>query len=455
MISITRQMTIGYALAVTAGVAVALAAGRWLLEREMIGGLRALHEIELKEIVAGLGQHSDELSRAELIERMKEHSEADADLFFFQVHDGKGQILFRSATLGNAILPDLSVGGNNWTVDIPPFGRVHTSELAWGGLHFQVASRLAPAEKVLRRYTQISLLIAGIVAAGSLGLGYGISRLALRPIRAIERTARRITADNLGERIPAPPGRDEVAELARLLNAMFDRLEAAFREIRQFSADASHELKTPLTLIRLNAEQLRKLAGDHPAMTAAADDLLEEIGRMNQVIERLLFLARAESGVLPVARRRRDTGSFFKELAEDAAVLAEDRGLRLTVAINEPGEADFDPGMMRQLVFNLVSNAVKASPSGGTIALRSVHPAGLWRVEVEDEGPGVPPERQEQIFGRFVQLGQSEGATAGHGLGLAICRGIAHLHQGEVTIANRTDRAGLRAVVELPAPAAG
>ena len=111
------------------------------------------------------------------------------------------------------------------------------------------------------------MALAAVVALVSLGLGYGISWVALRPLRDIRATARRIGAGNLGERIPVPPGRDEVAELVRLLNTTFDRLEAAFRQVRQFSADASHELRTPLTLIRLNAEQL---APEHVAADAEA-----------------------------------------------------------------------------------------------------------------------------------------------------------------------------------------
>jgi two-component system heavy metal sensor histidine kinase CusS len=315
-----------------------------------------------------------------------------------------------------------------------------------------IGSRLEPMEHTLRQYTQTSLVLATLVALGSLGLGYGISRLALRPIRDIERTARRIGADNLAERIPVPPGRDEVAELVQLLNAMFGRIEASFRQIRQFSANASHELKTPLTLIRPNAERLRQKVADDPAATNDVDTLLEEIAHMQRVIESLLFLAKAESGALALARHEHPTQPFMVSVGEDAAVLAEDRGLRFEIERNDPGTAGFDWDLLRQLLLNLVSNAVAVTPAGGRLIMSSERAAGRWRIELRDEGPGLPPDQLENIFERFVQVRRIDGpAATGHGLGLAICRSIARLHGGDVHAANRTDRSGMCLTVDLPA----
>jgi signal transduction histidine kinase len=452
MKSMTARMTAGYALAVTGAVVVALATGRWLLEREMIGGLSLLHEAEHREVVQQLHGAPATMPEAELVQRMQEHAVADEHLFFFQVHDAGGRVIFRSATLGETMLPDLPSTQRHWTMLLPPHGRVHTSEFTEGQRHFQIATRLEPMEILLGNYTRISVGLTGFVALASLGLGYGISRLALRPIRDIERTARRIGADNLSERIPVTPGRDELAQLARLLNAMFDRLESSFRQVAQFSADASHELKTPLTLIRLNAERLRTRLAENPAAVAAVEDLLEEITQMNRMIERLLFLAKAESGALTLTREPHATDAFLAAVAEDAAVLAEDRGVRLKVERSEPGTVPFDRGLMRQVLLNLVSNAVSVMPGGGEVGLRSYFEAGRWHMEVRDEGPGLPAEQLGRLFERFVQLPRPAGATVtGSGLGLAICRGIARRHGGEVTAANRSDRSGLCVTVELPA----
>ncbi|WP_438479150.1 ATP-binding protein [Oleiharenicola lentus] len=452
MTSITARMTGWYALAVTGAVVVALGAGRWFLSREMTSGIDKLHDAEFREVVQQLGGNPNEMTRTELTRKMTEHSEMDEDLFFFQVNDEKGQVFFRSPNLGATVLPDDMNPGEAWVSDIPTHGRVRGAEFHIGAMHFQIGSRLEPMERVLRQYTQVSLLLVGIVAVGSVGVGYGISRVALRPIRAIERTARRISADNLNERIPAPPGGDEVTELVGLLNAMFDRLEKSFQQVGRFSADASHELKTPLTLIRLNTERVRSQVVTDPAAVAAVDGLLEEIASMQQVINRLLFLAKAEGGALPLTREQHATADVMTSIAEDALVLAEDAGLKLELVRNDAGQAVFDQGLLRQVLLNLVSNGVSVMRGTGMITLSSSRLATMWRIEVTDEGPGLPPEQLERIFERFVQLPRADGAPAtGNGLGLAICRSIVELHGGKIEAHARNDRVGLRITIDIPA----
>ncbi|HET7536862.1 MAG TPA: ATP-binding protein [Candidatus Didemnitutus sp.] len=451
MRSMTQRLTVWYAVAVTATVVVAMLAGRWLLEKQVHDNLNLLQDAEDVEVIHDLGRDMEQFGDAELVRQMRVHSEADEDLFFFQIHSADGRVLFRSPNLGDSVLPDLSLVGPRWTATLPPHGPVYISRYAHGKRILQIGSRLEPTEHLFRQYTGVSLVLAAVVAAASLGLGYGISRLALRPLRDIRKTADRITADNLSARIPVPPGRDEAAELVQLLNAMFDRLEAAFRQVRQFSADASHELKTPLTLIRLNAERLRQQVADRPDAVGAVDALFEEIAGMNQLIESLLFLAKAESGVLPLARSEQQVRDFVESVREDAAVLAEDRGQRLVVERSDAGSVRFDRNLMRQVLLNLVNNAVAVSSAGGTITLRSLLADGRWRLEVLDEGPGLPPDQVERVFERFMRLSKPDrGTDEGHGLGLAICRGLAQLHGGAIWAANRADRKGLVVTVELP-----
>jgi signal transduction histidine kinase len=314
----------------------------------------------------------------------------------------------------------------------------------------QIASPLEPTERLLGDYAKVSGLLLGVVLVLGVGLGYGFSRLALSPVRAIQRIAGRIRADNLSERIPVPATRDEIAALAELLNRMFDRLEVSFNQVRRFTADASHELKTPLALIRLNAEKLRPRVAHDPEATAELGELLEEIGRLHQIIELLLFLAKADAGVLAPALRIENPQPFIAALAEDAAVLAEDRGLHFTLARNEVGRVRLEPTLLRQLLLNLVANALKVSPAGAGLTLASACDHGRWTITVEDEGPGLPADQLERVFERFVRFEHADGERSGHGLGLAICRSIAELHGGVIRAANRSDRPGLRVTVELP-----
>ncbi len=297
----------------------------------------------------------------------------------------------------------------------------------------------------------------------SIGLGYAFSRWTLAPLRDIESAARRIGADNLGERIPVPPGHDELASLARLLNQTFDRLETSFGQVRRFSAEASHELKTPLALIRLGAEKLRARLAPTLATDAESDalvaDLLDETTRMDHIIESLLFIAKAEGGALTLERPSQAMKPFVDAFAEDAAVLAQDRGLRFGIGKNDTGDAPIESHRMRQLLLNLTSNAIAVSSPGGVITLdseRRAHDGGMgWRLTMTDEGPGLPPEVLEKIFDRFVRYAPPTDHSSnvnsqdhGNGLGLAICRSIAELHGGTIHAENRRDRSGLRIVVE-------
>lgn len=452
MKTFTQRLTVTFAALVTATAAVVLAIGGWLLDREIGRSIEVLHEAEFRELRGLLGRDPT-LTPEEINRRLSHDAENDAALYFVQVHSELGHVLFRSPNLGANVLPDLTGRELHWQVELAGIGLAQVSEFHDGPLHVQVASPLEPQRRLVRDYFRIAALLVVGVAGASMAMGYAFSRFTLRPVRAIQATANRIRSDNLSERIPVPAGSDELTALVRLLNQMFDRLQASFEQARRFSADASHELKTPLALIRLNAEKLRgRLAADHEA-TAAVADILEEISRLNRIIERLLFLAKSESGALQIAARKVSVRALLEPFAEDARVLAEDRGVAFEWQARDEGDVRVDPELLRQLLLNLVANAVSVSPPGGTVRLESAREEDGWRFAVMDEGPGIAPEQLPRLFERFVRL-EAPGAEgerrAGHGLGLAICRSIAELHGGQITAANRTDRSGLCVTVTLP-----
>ncbi len=457
--SFTFRTTLWFAGLVTAVLAAALAVGGWLLDQQMIRGLELLHEVEAQELADLLG-NDGAMSAAEMRDRIEHDVDSDAKLFFIQVRGADGEVRFRSENLADTVLPDWSQREMHWTYTLPEVGAVRVTGAAMGPWRLQIASRLEPNERLLRDYLQVAGLLVLGGAALSVGLGWGFTRLTLAPIRSIERTARRIGADNLSERIPVPAGSDELAALSRLLNETFARIEAAFGQVRRFTADASHELKTPLSLMKLNAERLRsRLAGDEES-EAALDNVLEEIERLHQIIEHLLFLSKAESGVLQVECERLVIPDWLGDWVEDAHVLAEDANLTFAFEVDGSRVVRGVPNLLRQLLFNLLSNALKFSPPGGRITLR-VRPAGPGRCELafEDEGPGLPEEQLTRVFDRFVRYEPNNGAAGasaeaskpGHGLGLAICRSIVELHGGTIRAENRKDRRGLRVVVSLPA----
>jgi two-component system heavy metal sensor histidine kinase CusS len=306
----------------------------------------------------------------------------------------------------------------------------------------------------MRDYSEICawMLLVMIVMSGAIGLG--LSRLALRPVRSIRETANHISSDNLSERIPVAAVRDEISELAELLNQMFARLESAFDQTRRFTAEASHELKTPLSLIRLQAEKLLMHGNLAPADEESLHIQLEEISRLSQIIEELLFLSRAEARDIDLHLGAHDPEVLLQNFGQDARVLSEHRGLRYVQTHRGAGIVQVEPRWVRRVLLNLLANALNASPRGGTVTLTSVVDAGVWTVSLADQGPGVAVELRERIFERFFRLAPEAGSEeTGSGLGLAICRSIIALHGGRIWADASPGSTGLCVVFTMAAAA--
>ena len=310
----------------------------------------------------------------------------------------------------------------------------------------------ASVRTVMTGYAQVSLALVCLALLVSLTSGLVLSKVAMRPIRVIQETADRIRSDNLGERIPVSGVQDEISGLARLLNSMFDRLESSFHQIRRFSAEASHELKTPLSLVRLHAEKLLTEGGLTPDHEEAIRSQLEEISRLNQIVDDLLFLSRAEARAVAVKFRRENPCVFLAALTPDVQLLAEHVGVRFQETCESGEPVRFDPKWMRQVLLNLVTNALRVAPAGSLLTLESLFTVDVWRLAVEDEGPGVPAGQHERIFERFVRVGPDADAhqASGSGLGLAICRSIVGLHGGTIRAEAGSRRGGLRIFCDIP-----
>ena len=335
---------------------------------------------------------------------------------------------------------------------MPGVGEVRTAEFILKPFDVTVATPLSTVREATRQYSQICLWLIGVVIVVSGAIGLGLSRLALRPVRLISETAAHISSDNLSERIPVDEVRDEISDLSRLLNKTFDRLEASFKQVRRFTAEASHELKTPLSLIRLQAERLLVNGNLSPDNAESVHQQLEELSRLNQIVEELLFLSRADARDIKLDLTVDDPAAVVANFAQDARVLAEHRGMHFECSHSGVGEVRIESRWLRRVLLNVLTNALRACRPSGKVTLRSTIRGDLWRVEIEDEGPGVAPEYRERIFDRFFRL--SPGDDDGSGLGLAICRGIITLHQGEIWADAAISSGGLRVDFTLPARSA-
>lgn len=451
MIPLRASHVAFYATVVTLTVTLAVGAGFWFIRRQMLAGNDFLLDAESKEVFARIEKIQPPVDAAKLDAVLKEHATTDEALFYFQVHDPAGKVIYHSPNLGEEALTDLTGGLNKRTLDLPPFGLLRVAEYHTPTMHLQIAMSLHNFQSVNDSFVRVFLIGVPLIAVLSVWFGLALRHSTLRPVLLMQATARRIGASNLSERIPVPAGGGEMAALARLLNEMIDRLEKSFAHVKRFTADTSHELMTPLSVIRLHTERLLNDTDLPVNHRHSVEELHQETLHLSETLERLLMLAKADSTVLPLRLQPVAVHEFMQQFAEDAQLLAESRQLKAVLEQNDHGAVVFDRGWMRQVLFNLLSNALRFSPPAGTIAIRSRCANGQWQVEIRDEGPGVPPERLGDIFERFVQITPRSEPGHGAGLGLAICKSIIELHKGSISAANRTDRSGLIVTFSLPA----
>jgi signal transduction histidine kinase len=445
-----------YALAATITLACLFVVGYQLLHKYLVHGLDLLNTAEFQQVRARLGPDYATLDSAVIDQRIRETTEYASVLFYIDIDSHRQDgILFYSNNLQRRPIPDVQ-GKPFYNARMKGIGELRVAEFPLPPFDVTVATPLRQVRKVMEGYVEVCSALLGAMLVVSVVIGIALSRVALQPVRLIRETAKRIGSDNLSERIPVGHVRDEISELARLLNEMFDRLEYSFNQIRRFTAEASHELKTPLSLVRLQAEKLLIGGGLAPAQEEALQMQLEEVARLSRIIEELLFLSRAEARAITLALKPQDPANFLQVFAQDARVLAEHHGRRFALTCEGEGTVAFEENRIRQVLLNLLANALDASPRDSLIALHSSCGAGGWRVSIEDQGAGVPAEQRERIFERFVRLDNRGGereraADNGSGLGLAICRGIIELHHGWIRAESGPEGRGLRVVFEIPA----
>lgn len=274
----------------------------------------------------------------------------------------------------------------------------------------------------------VALLLAG-------GGGWLLARRALRPVERMAETARRISAEHLAARLDESGSGDELDKLARTLNEMLGRLDDSFRQVRQFSADASHELQTPLTILKGEMEVALRSLRTPEEYQKTLHSALEEIDRIARLVEGLLLLARADAGVLRLDRQPLALAQLIKDVHGQVSPLARERGIALLLGPVEDVALRGDAERLRRLLLNLADNAIKYTPPGGQVTL-SLQREGAWALlRVTDTGIGLPAEDQGRIFERFYRAAEARTRNAdGSGLGLCIARSIAEAHGGRIEV---------------------
>ncbi|MFO7399196.1 MAG: HAMP domain-containing sensor histidine kinase [Actinomycetales bacterium] len=337
-----------------------------------------------------------------------------------------------------------------------------------------VAEDLTQVRMIIARLTRIELLCGGAVLVVFAVTGVVIVRRSLRPLAEIEAVAEAIAQGRFGTRVPEENPRTEVGRLARSLNGMLARIEAALRaqaaseaaareseaRMRRFVADASHELRTPLTSIRGFAEFYRRVPGSDPDRLMARIE--SEATRMSLLVEDLLLLARLDQQ-RPLSKRPVDMLAIAADAVGDAKTLCPDRDVSLEVEAEEALIVMGDEQRLRQVVGNLMNNAVTHTPQGTPITVRVGTAGGAVYFEVEDAGPGLTPEQAARVFERFYRADPSRARDnqGGSGLGLAIVESLVKAHGGTVSVRSEPGKgAAFRFTIPLasdpaePAPVA-
>lgn len=355
------------------------------------------------------------------------------------------------------------VGVPTWvTIGSPEGGvRAYAVRRTFEGLPFTiVVLRTLKAEAEAMESFREALLVAIPVALVLSGIGgYLLARASLAPVVLMSARADRIGATSLHERLPAANAHDELGRLGGVFNRLLGRLEEAFDQQRQFMADASHELRTPVAALRSAADVALSRPDRASDEYREALELVRGEGRrLSRIVDDLFLLARADAGEQPVRPADVYLEEILAECARAGRVLAGVRGVRFDAPPADEAPFRGDPALLQRLVMNLVDNAVKHTPPGGHVRLTLDHDHAVYRIAVRDTGIGVPEAARAHVFDRFyrsdaARTRDEHGALGGAGLGLSIAQWIAEAHAGRVELAE-TGPGGSLFVATLPLPAA-
>jgi len=312
----------------------------------------------------------------------------------------------------------------------------------------QVGSSIRDVETALDNSLLLNLFFIPtatlLVAIG----GWLLTMQALKPLGAVIKTAHRISSGNLSHRIESSQTSEEIQELVQSFNQMIARLETSFQQIRDFTDNVSHELRIPLSILRGQTElSLRRLRSEE-AYRKVLDSNLEEIRRMENIVDRLLFLSRADRGEIKLNLTPIDLNSLIKNVYAQFSASAQEKNLRIRLEEKGPDVIIGDEVLLREVLVNIVNNAIKYTPEGGEVALWIERGETQSRIVVADTGCGIPENEIPWIFDRFYQVDKSR-SSQGSGLGLSICKWIVEAHQGSILVESAAGQ-GSRFIVSLP-----
>lgn len=454
--SIRWRLTFWNAAVLTAilvGFSVALLA---MVRQHLIARADTILNEELRELIEEIHFHPDtENMAAQLEKRYSVHSH-----YHFQVMNEDGQPLFRSRFLTFIKLPSpgkpSAMRGHVFQdLVLPNLGPHRLLSMAMRDSNsrpmlLQVLAPRAAIDQEFQSYLWMITTVGPLAVLAAVCAGYALARSALAPIEKINSTAARISADRLSERLIVRHPDDELGQLATTLNQTFDRLECSLNEMRHFTADAAHELRSPLAVMRTEAEVALRESRSEAEYRHVIEVLLEETARLASVVGQLLTLSRHDAGIQSSFQDEVPISALLSDVAERFRAVADEKGITFEVAALPEWNVEGDDIWLSQLFFNLLDNAMKFTPRGGRVSIHAVTNGRFARFIIEDTGIGVSSEHLPFLFKRFYRVESSRNrAYGGTGLGLAICKSIVEAHHGDITVES-TPEVGTKFTVTLP-----
>jgi two-component system heavy metal sensor histidine kinase CusS len=420
--SIGARLTLWYSLVLLAGLTL-FGAGIWIVvTHSLTASIDEALTAQAKGVAKVLQTEYKPLKPYHLQEELSEYADATPAGRFIEVLGPRGDVL-----IGKGVASAAASKSQYRTL---------RTEATVQGLKYRilVAVPLEGTELTLRRLREVLLWATPFVLLiGSLG-GYWMSRRALEPVDSITRAAQSIGIENLSERLEVPAGGDELARLAETWNSMLARLETAVKRLSEFTADASHELRTPITLIRATAELMLRRERSAETYREALRHIVDESDRTAHLIDALLLLARADAGLPALSLDRLELTPLVRDICEQGQILAQERQIEISAEVpDQPVYVDANDPALRRLLLLLVDNAVKYTPAGGRITVSVALDSSGPTVTVRDTGIGIPDTALPHVFERFYRVDESRNREAGGaGLGLSIAQWIAQRHHARL-----------------------
>jgi heavy metal sensor kinase len=429
--SIRLRLTIWYSAVLLLGLLL-FSSAIWLtLQRQLLTG-----------VDARLAQRIERLGRMLQLEQAEPDLREEASEFaaatgagWIEVRDSSGTFLLPPG--GMLVADDLYAHPSTTVIREGRRIRLCASKVL--SYDVAVASPLDEVDAVLADLRVLLLWLIPLDFAAACAGGYWISRRALAPVDAMTRAAATISAQNLSARLGVPPTGDELQSLAEAFNELLRRLEASLTRVQQFTSDASHELRTPVSLIQATAELALRRPRTEVEYRESLRQIEEEAHRMGALTESLLTLARADAGALEMPLGDTDIIRVVEDVVHRSAVIGESRRVLVTADLRSPAVTAANEAGIRRLLLILVDNALKHTPAGGMVTVSALPVDGGVTLEVRDNGVGIPSDALPHIFERFFSADASHGGP-GAGLGLSIAQAIAAAHGSEIAVESAPGR---------------